>query len=458
MKLQTLLAISCIGVFYSLYASSNSSIEHSADVYSILEKGDALCGVGEAREVFDDAAWIRLRPQENVEADFNNLQWAVDNVASGGTIELCEGEFYLGENTERKTVTITKGVRLSGKKHDNEWVTIIKGGGSERIGLPDPMIGPFLVKSENDLNPVKFHQVWLRDWTSEAIVVEGCNGFYFEDSKLTHPVVSGLGYPFGATHFIHAILTLNPTSQGELVVRNNDVDLSWQYGLKPHDTNFVTAFGLPATAFRLMDISHNHIVTNDEAFEITANDAGVPSVISIENNDIVANFDVEGNWPLHFAVFVAGNRNTDLVSIKHNRLTLSNQFEPSATDAMGAFILTGENVEVTDNHIQFDDFSGKAFQVGNLGNLLLVDFGSDLTNSLIADNWISGELSGPGLHFTGRLRNRSTGNIFDLNTSLAQATQGVTVDILGARACRNRFEGDLGTVRGDLSRRCFLSF
>ncbi|GLS24308.1 hypothetical protein [Marinibactrum halimedae] len=410
------------------------------------------CGEGPIVEEYNER--IRIRPQGIVSTDTDNLQWAVNNVIPGGTIELCEGEFYLGEGNERRTVTITQGVKLTGVKIDGEWLTTIKGGGSAYGLIPDPYIGPFLIDSANDSNAVIFEHIWLRDWLSEAIFIESCNGFQLLESKVTHPVVSGYGYPFGYTNFIHAILARNSESTGEMIVTDSYADLTWQYGLKPHDTNFVTAFGLPATAFTKIEVSRNTIISNDEAIELTANNAGIPSEVIIEDNDITVDFDIEGNWPLHFALFIAGNENTDVVSIKNNNLTLSNTSRAGILDAMGAMILTGENFDVVNNRFHFNDFDGKAIQIGNLGNLLLVDFGSSLYNSAFSDNQFSGEMTDIGIDFTGLLSNRSRGNLFLLGDSLSDVTPNRTIDTFGTRACNNIFEGELGNTRGNLNRRC----
>ncbi len=425
----------------------------SSGYFSIVLADNHLCGDGQVIEGDSGDNIIRVRPQGLVEVDYSALQWAVDNVSSGGTVELCEGTFNLGLGYEKRSITVSKGIHIEGKKIADEWKTVIKGGGSLHGIIPDPEIGPILIASESDFNPVSIKNVWMRDWTSEAVYITGCNGFSLEDSKLSHPIT---GLPLLTTYFIHAVFSLNSTSRGEFILRNNHVDLTWLSGTKPHDTQFTGIYGPPGPAYTKIDISNNTIITNDEAIELIANDAGEPSQIFIENNDISVDFDVDGIWPNHYALLFASNKNVDFVMIRNNRINMKNSMNLSVPvlDAMGAIHFTGDNFYLADNEVHFNDFDGTGIRIGNLGNLGIIDLGTSMNNSLIENNIFTGSLTGPAIEFTSYWLNSSQNNIFRLGSSFAELDTDTTIQNISTRACNNTFEGDTGRVVGNINRRC----
>lgn len=424
-----------------------------------------LCGDGPEMESIFEQNRIRIRPKANVQTDFANLQQAIDEIESGGVIELCEGEFFLGDNPfNRKTIQIKKGLTIKGVKSNGEWLTVIKGGGSifapgsAVFGIaPDIHAGPFIVNSLDD-NPVIFENVWLREWISEAVIVAAANGFHFIDSKITHPITLGLGYPTFTTNFVHAILIFNPESTGELVVTDNEVDLTWFKGKKFHDVQFLALFGSPPTTFTDIEISRNHIITPDEAFELTANTPEEPSRIVIADNTIEANIEVYGIWPFKYPIFVANNSDTQYVRVDNNHLTLSNAPRMEGDKDMGGFVLTGENFEVTNNHVDLNEFDGKLMQLGSVGNLLVVDFGASVMDSIFENNTFTGTAKGPGIEFSGGFQNKSRDNIFYLGTSMNDAVdgsgEGTGIDATFTRTCNNQFFGETGTIIGDPERPC----
>ena len=71
---------------------------------------------------------IEVTPLDAV-GDFDNLQWAVDNVAPGGTVKLCAGAFFLGEGSSRQTVMVTRGTTVEGVTSGDGFETVIRGGG-----------------------------------------------------------------------------------------------------------------------------------------------------------------------------------------------------------------------------------------------------------------------------------------------------------------------------------------
>ncbi len=432
--------------------TKNINCNSFSDIIIETEDNDSLCKLGPSIEGKTGDMTIRVRPLRNVQDDHYNLQWAADNVASGGTVELCEGVFYLGEGDRKKTVTITKGIKLEGKKINGEWLTTIKGGGSPFGLIPDPEIGPFLVSNTQDPCPSIFKKIWLRDWTSEAIFINGCNGFTLDNCKLSHPVVGppGLGFLF-----IHAIFAYGSDSKGEFVVKNNMVDLLSYFGEKPHDSQLLGIFGPPSPAFTKIWIANNTVVGNDECFEVIGNDSGTQSSeIIIENNTVDINFDVGGRWPNHFAFLIFNNKNTSQVRIENNRVKIANSIPP-AHGGMGAFAFGGDNFLVRDNLIDFKDFDGTVIQLGFNGVFGPMIFGSSLSNSVIENNTFSGSVQGPALLFAGGVFNRSHNNIFKFGDSLTDLGTDVTIQTSFTRACDNIFEGNTGIIKGKLDEECW---
>lgn len=438
---------------------------------------DALCGPGLSIEGNSGSSHIRLRPENLADRDAPNLQWAVDNIASGGTIELCEGTFHLGEGTEQRSVTIGKGVTLEGKKVNGDWLTVVEGGGRRYGKVPDPDIGPFLVSSASDPNPVKFSKVWLRKWLSEAVYVEGVNGFTFDDSKLTDPVVGIKSLRLLNKRFIHAIVGTGQSSKGEFIVTNNDVNLNgdWSQSYQPADVQFMGVYGLPKPAFSKIVVSGNKIVSPDEAIEILSNDAGMPASIFVEDNDINVNFSVgggsvfSGDWfPGHYAILVTGNRNTPGVYIRRNRIVVANTMPAPGFlvsiggDSMGAIAVNGSNFRVEDNTIHLDNLEGHAFVIGGYGKFppFVLDVGTSLHDSVFRNNTLTGALKGDRalIKFRSDLTiNHSRRNTFDITNSL---NASVTVDSSGALAlpvCGNNFTGDIRKIKGRAAKRCLFS-
>ena len=415
-----------------------------------------VCGPGPEVESFKDGQVIRLRPTSNTRKDYRNLKWAVETIPSGGVIDLCEGEFLLGTTFgRRRSIIIKKGLTLKGKHVNGEWLTVIKGGGSVRALLPDRRIGPFKVNSREDKNPVIFDSVWLRDWVSEAIVLKGCNGFTFTQSKLSHPLVSGFGFPLGLTNYIHGIFAISRKARGELYLTNSDFDVTRQEGRLPNDAQILSLYGGPPTEFSKIVIERNSIKTQDEAIELLVNDPPQKSTIVIRENTVDVSFDVPGIWPYHYAFFINNNKNVEEILIEENYVRVRNVALKQPCH-MGVFGLTGNNFAVQNNTIEvLGTFDGSIFRLGSVGNLILYDFGMSVTNSLFQDNEIIGKYEKPGIDFTGGLRNKSRNNVFRIGASLANGASGYTVSAKRGRfVCDNTFEGDTGKVEGDLQRSC----
>ena len=435
---------------------------------------NVVCGAGPFVEGGNGSSHIRLRATSHADQDCPNVQWAVDNVASGGTVELCEGTFNLGEGSQQCSVTLRKGVTIEGKKVNGEWLTIVEGGGRRYGKAPDPDIGPFLVSSASDPNPVTFRNVWLRKWLSEAVYIEGVNGFTFDDSKLSDPVVGRRSTVLLFKRFIHAIVGIGGSSKGEFVVTNNDVNLNgdWEQSYRPSDVQLTGIYGLPAPAFSKIVVSHNKIVSPDEAIEILSNDAGQPASIYVEDNDINVNFSVGGGsvfssewFPGHYAILVTGNKNTPGVYVRRNKIVVANSMPAPGFlasiggDSMGVLGLNGSNFLVEDNTIHLENLEGHAFVIGGYGKFppFVLDVGTSLYDSVFRNNTFTGSIKGEYALIKFRsdiARNFSRCNTFDIANSL---NASVTVDSKGLRAANvggNSFTGDIRRIKGHAASPC----
>ena len=98
---------------------------------SAAAQGESLSGTAnpdaENIRVSIDNQTVELSPRDDVR-DYVNLQWACDNVAPGGLVELGKGTFFLGdgERGPRRTVIIRKGLRLKGDYDGGPWLAVIR--------------------------------------------------------------------------------------------------------------------------------------------------------------------------------------------------------------------------------------------------------------------------------------------------------------------------------------------
>ena len=148
---------------------------------------------------------IKLVPRNDIE-DHRNLQWAFDNAAPGGTIQLGVGTFYLGDGKDapRKTAWMRRGLKLAGVREGSEWRTVIRGGGEVLDpGVGGPLeSGPIRVKLEEDDNAVVIEDIWFRDWACEVVFILACNGFEFRRNRISDP--ANTANPDGI-RFVHAL-------------------------------------------------------------------------------------------------------------------------------------------------------------------------------------------------------------------------------------------------------------
>lgn len=416
-----------------------------------------FCGPGEPIEISSDRSFVRVRPSGTTPSDKQLLDQALDSVSSGGTIDLCEGMFYLGEGDERETITVTKGVTIRGKHEEGVWHTIVKGGGDELLFYsPSTSIGAFFVNSETDPFPVIIDGLWLRNWGAQGVLVFSCNSFVLKNSKVTNPVVAGSGFPLGIVNYIHGVMAHNPGCQGDFNITDNTIDVTEYEGIRPSDSNAVALYGFPSTRFERIFIERNNITTNDEGIEVLGNQPSRPSEIFVRDNNIIVIFDVSFGWANHYGILAGGNMNTGLFLIDGNRMYVSDgahSFRRFVFDA-GVFSLSGENMIIRNNIINVDNFSGGILRIGILRSVVIVDFGISMFNSTFENNEVIGKYGGIGIDFLNS-ENESRGNTFRLDESLARSGRiRPTVRVRGEQVCDNAWEGNTGRVIGELNRRC----
>jgi len=388
---------------------------------------------------------VRVQPRNETD-DFRNLQWAFDHVASGGTVSLGAGTFFLGDGktAPRQTVIVRRGVRVVGEKQGDEWRTIVRGGGA----IIEPGVGgaiesgPFRVVS-NDMRPVSFERIWFREWACEVVFIEAVNGFSLRHSRISHPA----NRANAGVKFVHAIWTSGNKARGDFTVADNLVEMRDYTGAPADDEQLLGVFYSNHDTIRVTD---NIIVGMDEGLEIIGNrnpsngggitTPGAHIIVTGNRMDITAN--PGSNWPSSYAILLAGNLHTESVDIKNNHIVTRGKGW-----AMG---LSGNNVTLTDNRVRFAELNGVyppgVLSLGFGGGRF--EMGASLLDSVIANNTFEGTVNGKGIVFspgTDKAPNLSRGNRIDVGASLAQLGAKPTLSI--AKDMRgNRFFGDLGVI------------
>lgn len=424
----------------------------------LSEARNEFCGTSTDKhgiQVSDGGDLVKVWPTGRPRVDHWRWTKAIARANIGGTVWLCEGTFNMGSDFgNRHTVIIRKALTLEGVYVDQEWHTIIKGGGDGlRPYFPDSVMGPVHVATT--LGSVTIDGLWFRDWINKAVYISSVNGFTFTNSKLSHPQIKkNRGFPFGFVDYVHGLIATGRASRGSFVVTNNYFDITFgdDTNFRPNDSQPCCLYGFPPTRFDQIQIEDNIILTENEGLEIFGNLPLKQSSIYIRNNTIDMSYKVQG-WPDTYAILVGGNTHTREFVIEDNHLTLSNGFYNAPDDFtdVGAMSLTGENFLVRNNRIEVEDFQGRIFRFGN------ALFGHSITDSVFEDNEVVGTFKGIGVDFTGGPLNKSRRNTFRLGTSLAAASTGsTTIRARGARVCGNTWEGDLGNVNGDLDAACRL--
>lgn len=402
-------------------------------------------------------ATIVLKPR-NDERDYRNLQWAVDNAAPGGTVQLGEGTFFMGDGviSPRRTVWIRQGLRITGKRNGDAWLSIVRGGGEQITpGVGGSLeSGPFRILNESDLNPSVFEDLWLRQWACEAIFVVACHGFEVRRCRISEPVNTTNE---DTLRFVHALWSTGARARGDFIVEDNLVEMGGYDDRWPNDEQFL---GLWYANHDNVRVTNNVIVGVDEAIEICGNRSGEdgkgkgaptsPAEMVISGNRIDLTQTLAPDWKGTYAFLIGGNLGMDAVRIENNDLTMRGKG--------WAFGLSGERLNITGNRVRFETHEGKdpagAVYIG-FGKLGRNDMGPSLIDSVFENNLFEGKVSGYAMQFgpstdnvPGILDtpNASRGNRIDLGDSLAKLGAKVTLEI-SKDVHGNTFKGALGTLR-----------
>ena len=395
---------------------------------------------------------IKLQPRDDID-DFRNLQWAFDNTAPGGTVQLGGGTFFMGDgkSAPRKTAWMRRGLRVVGVKEGDVWRTVIRGGGEVlEPGVGGPLeSGPIRIKLEDDDHAVVLEKIWFREWACEVVFILACNGFEFRNCRISHPVNAADPEKI---RYVHALWSTGNEARGDFIVEDNLVELGQYDGPLAEDEQLLGIFASNHDNIRIVN---NTITGTDEAIEILMNRYGntgpgdpiaakTPAEIVVANNRIDVTGTPGPRWGGSWAILICGNLNVDAVRIENNHVTKRGEGW-----AMG---LSGENMSITGNTFRFEEHNGKfpagAITIGGYGLLAERAMGSSLKNSTFAGNTFEGSVTDNGLYFMAGgagFANESSGNRFDLGESLAALGAKATLTLNQAMN-DNVFTGDLGTV------------
>lgn len=368
---------------------------------------------------------IKVQPKNSVQ-DYQNLQWAFDNVAPGGTVALGSGVFYLGDGKEapRRTVFMRRGLRVIGNKDGSTWRTVIRGGGEVlKPGVGgDLESGPFRIAIENDNHPAVFESIWFRDWACEVIFIVACPGFEFRNCRISNPVNTALP---DKIRFVHALWSSGVKARGDFTVENCLVELGGYQGALADDEQLLGVFYSNHDNVRVV----NNVITGiDEAIEILGNRYGNtgkgdsaaasgPARIMVTGNRIDVTGTPGQRWPSSFAILICGNLGVDAVLIENNEVTKRGK-------GWGVGI-SGEKFKISGNRFRFEIHNGEyplgAVTIGGFGPLAGRDMGAAFNNSVFAGNVFEGRVSKYGIQLSDeRTANPSHGNRFDLGDSLVK--------------------------------------
>lgn len=397
------------------------------------------------------AQTIKVKPRNDA-GDYKNLQWAFDNAASGGTVELDAGTFFLGDGKEgdRRTVIMRKGLRIVGKKEGDTWRTVIRGGGALiNPGVGPIESGPIRVINESDSHPAVFEGIWFREWSCEVIFVQASPGFVMRNCRLSHPVNTAKEGPM---RYVHALWSTGTQSRGDFIVEDNLVEMGNYTDGLPDDEQLLGVFYANHDTIRVVN---NVIIGVDEAIEIIGNRIGqggggrAPSEIIVTGNRIEVNQNLGDKWAGTFAILIAGNVDTKTVRIEDNDITVRGKG--------WAFGLSGENLNVTGNSVRFEKLDGVvpagAVYIG-FSPLFGRSMGASIIDSVFENNTFEGAVKDYGILFVStsgnvlggtEVPNESHGNRFDLGDSLANLGAETTIAI-GKGVHDNVFTGNTGKV------------
>jgi len=143
-------------------------------------------------------------PDVDVTQDVRNLQWAVSNIAAGGTVTMKQGEFHFGDESvgsNRGSVILTQGVNLRGETTEDsgvvsEWKTKVYGGGMVVPNAGGGIdVAPFVARdylypnspnTDPRVHPINFHGLHLYGFHENGIIINGAKGTEISGCKIVN--------------------------------------------------------------------------------------------------------------------------------------------------------------------------------------------------------------------------------------------------------------------------------
>lgn len=310
-------------------------------------------------------------PQANVDAfELALSDSRVDRI-------LLKGTFNFGLGTQRKTVTINRGVTIegaparpgrgpdTGAPEESEPNTtgvlplIIGGGLNQPTGTCYGTFstGAFRVQTTDTTRPVVIKHIRFEQFLANGIFVDACRDLEVSDCHFSEPVPGSTDvlpapppqYGPGPITLISGIQAAGKNCRGHLSVLSNTCRFDSTQN-PPDDEQFLACV---QTSFSSIQVIKNQITTRDDGVEIIFNGAledptkPFPCAILLQNNTITINQLVDYNrWPGHSAILCCHN-GLDLNATESNTRILDNEITAKGQGV--GFTLTGEHFVLRDN-------------------------------------------------------------------------------------------------------------
>lgn len=329
--------------------------------------------------------------RDNFDEDLQLIQAKLQTGAD--RLEL-EGTFDFGLEGERKTLVIDRPLTIVAGPAG----ATIRGGGMSLGAQGDA--GVFVVMNAG-AGPVVIKGLRFEQSRLASIVVNQCRGLEvraceFVDGQLGSSalLVNASGTPVTS---VSAVVAYGAGCAGRFVAASNRCAFGGPAaGAVPDDEQFIATFG---TRFDSITITENQIATRDDGIEVLRNGYDAPAMpaceLAIRSNQITIDqrvgVPVDEVWPVHAGIVCClnGAQGAGATHIAGNTIVASG---PNVS----AFILSGENITVTNNNVTLQTGAGAyptaAFLFGfdvqpsaGIGHM-----GASLKHSEIVDNTIVG--------------------------------------------------------------------
>jgi Right handed beta helix region len=354
--------------------------------------------------------------------DVVNVQWAVQNVGSRGTVRLKHGIFNFGSSAVYlpDVSLVGDGLNESGDPR-----TVIEGG-----------LVPIRVAYLHGGERVRVDSLWFRGATYMAV-----NAYYIDidrlevtNNKITQmqllPESSLLPYRFAVW-----VEGWEHCSVRGLRVQGNEIDNVEDTPQLPPSGG--SDFGVDDNGVDVVFCAVNDVTITDnvirnqgEPIEVYGNLGSTAEIVVVHNDLAVAGDATVGAYGL-----VVANNEGAKVSLAGNHLTLRNGFGDSFA-ILVSHRTPGSSFEIRDNVVSIEGSAFAAMLVG------LLD--ASLSNALIAGNSFSGNASdGIWVDDLFGFANQSRNNRF-LHNDLSQLHVEACSVRLGPSTRNNRFIGNMG--------------